>query len=202
MGQDKQPDSPWVLPVLKFSPARALPVPRVAADGFCHMSQCWGRVPAPQQGWVGCVAAPGLHPGWAEPLARRAWLCAVPGSVQSLPVPSPWCHCSPPARWHRTPRDSTRILLLLSPGIPWNAQAHSCLSFVLQKEKQPLSQQQEGKVEMNPGLQDPRLGQSPGEVLAPSPCSSFQTTGNRRRIRLKSGNFLCCSVLTPLVNAG
>lgn len=90
MGQDKQPDSPWVLPVLKFSPARALPVPRVAADGFCHMSQCWGRVPAPQQGWVGCVAAPGLHPGCAEPLARRAWLCAVPACPQPLvPLQSP-----------------------------------------------------------------------------------------------------------------
>lgn len=50
------------------------------------MSQWWGEVP--QQGWMGRVAAPGLHPGCAEPLARRAWLCPC----------CPWCQVAQDTR--------------------------------------------------------------------------------------------------------
>lgn len=45
---------------------------------------------------------------------------------------------------------------------------------------------------------EPPGGAGPFSLLS---CS-FQTTGNRSKIRLKSGNFLCCSVLTPFVTAG
>lgn len=74
-----------------------------------------------------------------------------------------------------------RILLLLSSGILWSVQVQSCLSFVLQKEKQPLAQHKEGTVEMNPGLNE--WGRAPGDVLAPSPCSScsFQTAGKSKK---------------------
>lgn len=71
-----------------------------------------------------------------------------PALCQCLPVPrSLW---DGRVSWHRrwagdvpvpggTGQAGVRILLLLSSGILWNVQGQSCLSFVLQKEKQPLA---------------------------------------------------------------
>lgn len=143
--------------------------PSAPAAGLDGLWGCSLAVLSPWAGGAGSAPVPASAP--ACPWSPRD------GRVSLVPLLSP-CQVAQGAR-------DTRILLLPSSGILWDVQAQPCLSLTLEKEKQALPQHKEGKVEMNPGLQEPQLGQSPREVLAPSPCSA--AASKRLETGAKSG---------------
>lgn len=78
-----------------------------------------------------------------------------------------------------------RILLLLSSGTLWNVQAQTCLSFVLQKEQQPLSEHKEGGDE--PWAPGPSAGAEPQGGVGPFSLLQLQLPNHWKRSGAKSG---------------
>lgn len=94
----------------------------------CHLC-CNSAQLRPYQfpGWQQMAFVP-CHSGGVRSPSRAGWdVWLLLGSI--LAVLSPWpggpgsVPAVPGARWHRTPGDSTRMLLLLSSGILWKVQA-------------------------------------------------------------------------------